>query len=78
MLASALGSGMAAVLISLNSQAENNRRLAEQQLTSDRKFCALVIAQDDAWSETTPTSVTGKRVAEAMRELRRQLDCPPN
>ncbi|GAA2681648.1 hypothetical protein [Actinoplanes palleronii] len=43
---------------------------------SDRKFCDLISAQDDAWSETTPTTITGRRVAEAMRKLRQDLDCP--
>lgn len=43
---------------------------------SERKFCAIVVAQDDAWSETTPTSVTGRRVADAIAKLRRDLGCP--
>ncbi|BCJ45307.1 hypothetical protein GCM10010168_85760 [Actinoplanes ianthinogenes] len=66
LLASSLTTGFTAVAISLHAQAE-----------SDRKFCTLITTQDDAWSETTPTTVTGKRVAEAMRQLRRDLDCPP-
>lgn len=64
MLASSLGAGTAAVAISLHAQAENTRKL-----------CGIVIAQDDAWSETTPTTVTGRRVAEAVHKLRRDLGC---
>lgn len=47
------------------------------QRESERKFCDLVITQDDAWSETTPTTATGKRVAAAIAKLRRDLGCPP-
>jgi hypothetical protein len=65
MLASALGSGTAAVVISLHAQAE-----------SERKLCGIVIAQDDAYTDTPPTTPTGKRVAEAMDKLRRDLGCP--
>ncbi|MBG0560737.1 hypothetical protein [Actinoplanes aureus] len=66
LLASCLTTGITAVVISLRAQAE-----------SERKLCGAVIAQDEAWSETTPTTVTGRRVAEAMRELRRELGCSP-
>ena len=76
-LLSALVTGVAAVTISLHAQAESERRATEQRRASDQKFCDLISAQDDAWSETTPTTVTGRRVAEAMRKLRRDLDCPP-
>jgi hypothetical protein len=64
-LASSLTTGTAAVAISLRAQAE-----------SSRKFCAIVVAQDDAWSETTPQTPTGRRVAEAIRRLRGDLECP--
>ncbi|WP_155123648.1 MULTISPECIES: hypothetical protein [unclassified Actinoplanes] len=56
LLASSLATGTAAVAISLHAQAESNRKL-----------CGIVSTQDDAWSETTPTTVTGSRVAKAMR-----------
>jgi hypothetical protein len=65
MLLSSLVTGTAAVAISLRAQAQSQQQL-----------CGIVAAQDDAWSETTPTTVTGRRVAEAMRDLRRGLDCP--
>ncbi|GIE35887.1 hypothetical protein Ait01nite_089320 [Actinoplanes italicus] len=65
LLLSSLTTGTAAVAISLHSQAE-----------SERKFCEIVISQDDAWSESTPTTATGRRVAEAVAKLRRDLGCP--
>jgi hypothetical protein len=64
MLVSSLSTGVAAVVISLHAQAESERRL-----------CGVIIAQDDAWSETTPSTVTGRRVAEAVAKLRRDLGC---
>ncbi|WIM97848.1 hypothetical protein ACTOB_001402 [Actinoplanes oblitus] len=63
-LASSMATGTAAVAISLHAQAE-----------SERKLCGIVITQDEAWSSSTPTTVTGRRVAEAMRQLRRDLGC---
>lgn len=74
--ASSLVTGVSAVAISLHAQAESDRRLAEQRRTSDRKFCELISAQDDAWSETTPATATGRRVAAAVHKLRRDLGCP--
>ena len=75
-LLSSLMTGVAAVAISLHSQAESERDLLQAQRESQRQFCDIVIAQDDAWSETTPTTVTGQRVAAAIAKLRRDLDCP--
>jgi hypothetical protein len=43
---------------------------------SDRRLCGVVVTLDDAWSQTTPTTATGRRVAEAIRKLREDLDCP--
>lgn len=65
LLASSLTTGTAAVAISLHSQAE-----------SERKFCEIIVSQDDAWSETTPSTATGRRVADAVAKLRRDLGCP--
>ncbi len=64
-VASSLTTGTVAVAISLHSQAE-----------SERKFCEIVVSQDDAWSETKPATATGQRVAEAAAKLRRDLGCP--
>jgi hypothetical protein len=74
--ASSMTTGTIAVVISLHSLSESERKLLEQQAESQRKFCEIVIAQDDAWSETTPTTATGRRVAEAVRKLRQDLGCP--
>ena len=75
-LVSSLVTGIAAVAISLHSQAESERDVLRAQQEAQRKFCDILIAQDDAWSETTPTTVTGQRVAEAIAKLRRDLGCP--
>jgi hypothetical protein len=64
MLASSLGAGGAALAISLHAQAE-----------SARKLCGIVIAQDDTYGTTPPTTPTGQRIAIAMHKLRRDLDC---
>ena len=75
-LASSLTTGTLALVIALYSQAQSERQLEAQRRESERKLCTVLIAQDEAWSETTPTTVTGRRVAEAIRDLRRDLGCP--
>lgn len=62
---SCVTTGAVAVSIALRSQAEQQR-----------KICVFIVSQDAAWSETTPTTETGRRVAEDFRQLRRELGCP--
>lgn len=64
-LASSLATGALALVIALKANAE-----------SDRKLCGIVTAQDDAYSQTTPATETGRRLAQALDKLRRDLHCP--
>jgi len=64
MLASSLGAGTAALAISLHAQGE-----------SARKLCGIVVAQDNAYSLTPPSTPTGKQIAAAMHKLRGDLKC---
>jgi hypothetical protein len=61
---SSVSTGAVAVVIALNAQSE-----------SERKLCGIVVAQDDAYSQTTPSTETGRRLADALGKLRRDLHC---
>lgn len=63
-IASSVVTGALAVTISLRVQDSNNA-----------KFCAMIVAQDDAYRIVPPTSPTGRNIAAAMHKLRRDLDC---
>lgn len=65
MLASSLATGAAALLVAVHVNAE-----------SDRKWCSVVGTLDDAWSETPPTTASGRNLAADIAELRRRLNCP--
>lgn len=56
--------GAASVTISLRSLHASNRKL-----------CDVVVAQDDAYSTTPPTTPAGRRIASSMHKLRGDLDC---
>jgi hypothetical protein len=45
------------------------------QERSERQLCSLLIAQDDAYRQTPPTTPTGLRVAAAVGQLRRAYGC---
>lgn len=63
--ASSIATGTLALVLALRANSE-----------SDRKLCGIVVAQDDAYSQTTPSTETGRRLAEALGKLRRDLHCP--
>ena len=63
-IASSVVTGALAVTISLRVQDSQTR-----------KFCSIVVAQDDAYATTPPTTPTGKKIAAAMHKLRRDLHC---
>lgn len=44
---------------------------------SERKLCAVVITSDDQWKQAPPIGEAGKKQAENMSNLRRDLGCPP-
>jgi hypothetical protein len=43
---------------------------------AQHRLCGLIVAQDDVYRETPPTTPTGKRVAVEFAQLRRDFDCP--
>ena len=51
--------------------------LPEPNGEMDHAAWDLVITTDDAYHTTPPTSPVGKRQAENMTRLRRDLGCPP-
>jgi hypothetical protein len=44
---------------------------------TEMKLCAIVVMSDDYYRTTPPTSVTLKKQATAMADLRRKFHCPP-
>lgn len=42
---------------------------------NDRKWCRLLVELDDAYKGATPTTQTGRNVAQAIHELRTDLGC---
>lgn len=63
-LASSMLTGVVAVVIARHGQQEAQRQL-----------CSLLIAQDDAYRATPPSTPTGLRVAAALADLRRAYSC---
>jgi hypothetical protein len=47
-------------------------RVAHQ---SERQWCGLVVALDDAYRSTPPTTPLGRQVAAEMARLREQFGC---
>lgn len=43
---------------------------------SQRRLCGLIVAQDDVYRESPPTTPTGRRVAAETSRLRADFDCP--
>lgn len=49
--------------------------IAEARQARDR-WCAAVVAQDDAYRESPPVTPAGQEVARRWSELRQRFDCP--
>jgi hypothetical protein len=45
------------------------------QRQADQRWCALVVSVDDAYLATPPQTPVGEQIAEAMHQLRQELDC---
>ena len=45
---------------------------------SRRVACASIVAQDETYRETPPSTPTGKLQAKKMRDLRTNLGCAPH
>lgn len=44
---------------------------------SERKWCDIVVAQDDTYRQEPPMTPAGKSIAEALAKLRRDFGCRP-
>lgn len=62
-----------AALVSAGGAMVYATRVAEQ---SQRQLCGLIAAQADAYREAPPTTAAGRRVAEAVAQLRADFHCP--
>ena len=74
---SSVVSSFLALMVALHLNASSTRRLEEERKATDIKWCAIVSTLDDSYRESPPTTATGKNLAVAMAELRKQLLCPP-
>lgn len=52
---------------------DGQREAAERE--ADRRWCQLLEPLDDAYSTVAPTTELGRRVAEAIHNLRVEFDC---
>lgn len=76
-LASCLGSSLAAVLISVHLSTASEKSIELQRHQTDLKWCAIVAVMDDNYKKLPPPSDLGKNIAKGMSDLRVQLQCPP-
>jgi hypothetical protein len=65
LLLSSLTTGVVAIVVARNGNAE-----------SQRKWCRVVVTKDDAYRETPPATAAGKNFAESISQLRRDIGCP--
>lgn len=65
LLLSSLTTGVIAIVVARNGNAE-----------SQRKWCSVVDTLDDAYHETPPTTPAGKHLADSIAQLRREIGCP--
>ncbi|MFG1847764.1 hypothetical protein [Micromonospora carbonacea] len=63
---------IAAVVSAVSSMAYANRVARE----SERRWCGIVVAQDDAYRQQPPITAAGRNIAEALAGLRRDFGCP--
>ncbi|WKU08020.1 hypothetical protein [Micromonospora sp. HUAS LYJ1] len=66
-----LAAGLALVSASRSAGvAEDARR------ESERRWCGVVVALDDAYQESRPVTPAGQRIADSIAQLRREFGCP--
>lgn len=66
------GLSLAISISTIHRNQEAQRHQAEQ---GRALTCSLVIAQDNAFSESAPATAAGKKAADAWHRLREQLAC---
>lgn len=65
----------ASLIISINTIHRNQEAQRRQSQQGRAMTCQLIIAQDNAFSETTPATAAGRKAAQAWHSLREQLGC---
>lgn len=55
------------------SYVDGQREQSERE--ADRRWCVLLVIVDDAYSDAPPTTETGRRLAEAYRQMLKAFDC---
>jgi hypothetical protein len=64
-----------AVGLSIGYTLQVDRQSDRDNEQNDRKWCALLVTMDDAYRSAPPTTPTGMRLADAIRQLRTGLGC---
>jgi hypothetical protein len=64
---------LAAAGVLYTGHVDGQREVAERE--SDRRWCELLNTLDQAYSTVPPSTELGRRVADAIRKLRTDLDC---
>lgn len=64
---------LAAVLSAATAMVYANRVARD----SERRWCGIVVAQDDAYRQQPPSTPAGRNIAEALSRLRSDFGCPP-
>lgn len=59
--------------VSYTSYVDGQRERSERE--ADRRWCQLLEPLDDAYTTVPPTSELGRRIAEAIHNLRVEFDC---
>ncbi|XTZ16422.1 hypothetical protein ACQSSU_03195 [Micromonospora echinospora] len=67
---------VACLLAALGAAAVSIVYTIDQGQQAERRLCDLVTAQDDAYREAPPQTAAGRRVADAVAQLRADFDCP--
>ncbi|WBB73222.1 hypothetical protein O7602_26640 [Micromonospora sp. WMMD1128] len=66
--------GLVAAVVSAGTAMAYANRVARD---SERRWCGIVVAQDDAYRELPPSTPAGQNVADALARLRADFGCPP-
>lgn len=61
--------------LSINSIHQAQATQRKQQEQSRQASCAVIVAQDDAFTDPAPVTTAGKKAATAWHRLRVQLGC---
>ncbi|MEU7771216.1 hypothetical protein AB0C44_07810 [Micromonospora taraxaci] len=60
-------------LVSASRSAALSERARDE---SERRWCGVVVALDDAYRESQPQTPAGRRIADSIAQLRTEFGCP--